>query len=165
MSETVLNYDKIIWEIFAIGITTSIVILYKVISLESKIPENFRIYTLILGFSILIYSFILSLGYGVKKDKLIACFRELNSDYKLENKMSEKLNNSWRPRVKWMAEIIMILIIVFYFILFIMLGNIYIPIIILLIALLLCCIVNCCRKKKSKEWKGCFEYIKSYFDC
>ena len=166
MSETVLDYDKIIWEVFAIGITASIVILYNVIHLENKIPENFDVLALILGFSILIYSFILFLGYNFKKDKLIECFNDksLEKDYKLENELSEKLHKSFYPRTKWMAEIILLFIIILYFKAFS--KNWPIPIIILSIAVLLCYIANCCAKRKDgkkEKWRGFITYLKEYF--
>ncbi|MBI2449503.1 hypothetical protein HYV49_04365 [Candidatus Pacearchaeota archaeon] len=156
MSETILDYDKIIWEVFAIGVTASIIILYNVVNLESKIPKNFDVLVLILGFSILIYSSILFLGYNFKKSIFI------NSDSK--NKIKEKLEKSWYPRARWMAEIILLFIIILYFKAF---TEKWIPIVILLITIVICSIANCCAKKKVQKnnWVGYCNYFKSYFRC
>lgn len=149
-NESVLKFDKTIWQIFAIGITASVVILYHVVNPKSTIPESLKIWALTLGFSILIYSFILTLGYGAKKGII-------------DNSFFKRLNNIWYPRTRWMGEIILIFIGIIYFLSFN--SYWYIPMIILLIFILLCCIANCCINKDSQEKEKLTfsDYLLNYF--
>ena len=54
MVDTPLDYDKIIWTIFSVGVGFSVIALYQI----DKIPFRFQLLTLILGFAVLIYSFL-----------------------------------------------------------------------------------------------------------
>ena len=165
--DTILDYNKIIWQTFGVGVTASVIILYSVINKESMIPEDFKVLTLSLGFAILVYSFLLTLGYGTQKGKLMKM---------KEKNLSKILAEMWYPRVRWMGEAILIFIGFCYFVAFYEISNtptlttliphiidllvklhiptlIYIslpPVMILMIAIILCIIANILAKKKAK---------------
>ena len=153
MSE--IEYDSQIWTVFSVGIISSVIILFYFN--ENKIPGDLGILALTLGFAILVYSFILVLGYGTKKSIKIS-----DEDYLLSLELSKK----WYPRTRWMAEAILIFIGYLYFKSFS--ESLHIPIIILLIAFLLNCLANCRAKRKLninqlEEWKNSCSYFKEYF--
>ncbi len=156
MPETHLDYDKIIWEVFAVGVVSSVVMLYYFITQDLK---GYGLWALILGFSILIYSFFLILGYGFKK----SLFLRKNPGERIE-----ELERRWYPRVRWIGEIILILIGVIYFIT----SSNYrlILFLILLIFIVIMCIANCCSRKKFERrnlgngnWEKFWKWIKKYF--
>lgn len=110
MPETPLEYDQIIWTVFSIGVISSVIILYY-INQEMISGQNSQIMALVLGSSILVYSFILILGYGSKKRTLI----ETNNDLShFDGEFSRRLRNRSYPHARWLAEIILFVIWVYY---------------------------------------------------
>lgn len=152
--ETTLDYDSIIWQVFSVGVVASVTILYYF--LKGDLPKGWESYGLLLGFSILVYSFFLVLGYGFKKCQPNGSEVKLNACY---------------PRVRWMGEAILIMIGIFYWMSF---PEKCLPIITLLIGGILCCFANIIALKKfinkannekdnENEWKSCWLYLKRYF--
>ena len=142
MSESVLDYDKIIWEVFAVGVISSVIILYYVKYGNISYPTD-KILALMLGFSVLVYSFFLSLGYGSKKKSLLKITK--NEEIK---SLSKELNNKCYVRTKWMGEAILLLIVAYYFYAFYLIQkSIVTPLVIILIAVILCIIANCCANR------------------
>lgn len=128
---TEIEYDNQIWTVFSVGIISSVIILYY--AHDDKLSGDIGIWALTIGFFVLIYSFILILGYNVKKSIHLA-----NEDIL----RSQILSRRWYPRTRCMAEIILGLIGAYYFINFIERGYIYLSIFILLIAIMLYLIAN-----------------------
>ena len=145
MPETHLDYDKIIWEVFSIGVVSSVIILYY--GTEKIMSDLHQILTLTLGFAILAYSFILFKGYNFKKKilgKIIGGGSFKNEDYKISKEMDVRLSKKAYPRVKWMAEFILILIGIIYFYSFTKIEVIWIliPIFITLLFTLMSILAN-----------------------
>ncbi len=147
MAESYLDYDKTILEVFAVGVVSSVIVLYYA---NEKITNNiFQILALILGFSILAYSFILSCGYNSKKRTLIDILKNppcnLESEkYKIMKEKNIRLKRKIYPRVRWMAEYILLFIALLYFGSFYFLKDwiILIPFIIIIIFILMSIIAN-----------------------
>lgn len=132
MSETPLDYDRMIWEVFAIGVVYSVMILY--FFHKGYLSKNLEILSLIFGFSVWVYSFSLVLGYNFKKKRLL----EVTEDKEIKL-LKKDLKNKCYVRTRWMGEIILILIGFYYFVSF---QKKWIPIIIILIAFILCSTAN-----------------------
>jgi len=149
MSETPIEYDKMIWEVFAIGVTASVIILYFVIKTESEIPnEYFKLSALILGFSILLYSTFLFGGYNFKKIVMYELIKNpKEKNHSIERRMVMKLDEKCYPRTKYMAELILVGIIAGYFYSFYYISQevtfLFFPIIILAAFIILCLWSNC----------------------
>jgi phosphatidylglycerophosphate synthase len=144
MVNTPLDYDKIIWQVFSVGVVSSVLILYYFHS--NKIPSEWNLYALSIGFAILIYSSFLVLGYGFKK-------KDLNGG---------ELDKKGYPRVRWMGEIILFFLVVAYFLSFG--SNWGISALILLIFILLSYIANYLKKKRHGEgWQGFNGFWKWFF--
>lgn len=122
MAETPLEYDKVIWQVFAVGVISSVTILYNVIKLESEIPKSFELLSLLLGFGILLYSSFLVLGYGYKKGRLIHIIthqrasREntLGDEIRTSRDLSNNLSVGIYTRTRYMAELILLLLVIIY---------------------------------------------------
>lgn len=128
-----LEFDKQIWNVFLIGVVSSVIILYYFY--VSALSNNLKSDMLMLGFSILIYSFLSILGYAHKKERY----------------GDKKMSNEYYTRTRWMGESILVLIIIYYFIsFFISLSNIIIPLIISIIAEITCLIANSKEFRKKK---------------
>ena len=102
MVDTPLDYDKIIWTIFSVGVGFSVIALYQI----DKIPFRFQLLTLILGFAVLIYSFFAIKGYGFKKEILY----EENNNIKFK----ERLKGRFYFRTRWIGESILIFLGIIY---------------------------------------------------
>jgi len=144
MAETPLDYDKIIWQVFYVGVISSVVLLYhaKYTNLLDPLGKDLA---LILGFSVLVYSFFLVLGYGFKKK--IAAGSNSNKE------MAEKLDKLYYPRVRWMGESILLFIAVSFIILFY--DKLALLVLIMLIAVILCLIANFQAMNKQCQKKEC----------
>lgn len=134
MTDTPLDYDKIIWTVFSVGVISSVVILYHFYN-----PQEFQILALSLGFAVLVYSFFLILGYGWKKK----CSMKMPNNIALKNEIDSKNY----VRTRWIGELILVVIGGIYFYAF---GCkwIWVPLTILIFFSLLCIIANWCAKKK-----------------
>ncbi len=162
MKDTPLEHDKQIWTFFSIGVVSPVIILYFVV-LEKL--NGYEGWALVLGFSILIYSIFLTLGYGFKKQKSIESFGEFGSY--LDYDFGRRLKRSYYPKTKFMAEIILILIGFLYLKAFLEAGHLLIFILILSIALALNCIANCkakskYRRKGGRDWQDRCDYLREY---
>jgi len=135
MTETPLEYDRIIWTVFSVGVISSVVMLYYVryMNISDSIG---KILAFSLGFSVLVYSFMLIRGYAWKK----RCLLEVHPDKALK----EKIDHEPYFRVRWIGEIILGFIGSYYIISFSLVEHYYIiiPIIIILFFALLSCLAN-----------------------
>lgn len=150
MTETPLDYDKIIWQVFAVGILSSVVILYHVHTSLINNP-TIKIFSLTLGFGILVYSFMLILGYGTKKNTMICIIRNKKiENYELEKEMDEKLNKKFYSRVRGIGEFILIFIGFYYFLSFLLIEDwtILIPVTIILLFSLMNVTANLVSRKR-----------------
>ncbi|MEK6945244.1 MAG: hypothetical protein AABW63_00440 [Nanoarchaeota archaeon] len=168
MKENNLEFDSQIWTIFSIGVVSSVIILYYVLSGKEN-STGLKALALISGFAILIYSFCLVLGYQVKQ-KIV----QKNS------KLEEELDKIWYPRAKFMAEIILLGFILAYFFAFFRISSeeVYnkfikycytsanqfwwtfiIPILVLAIFIILVFISN---RLKNKGWRSFKKYLSEY---
>lgn len=153
MANTPLEYEKIIWKVFAVAVTASVIILYYSISPDKFPNVIFRILALSLGFSILAYSFMLIIGYGIKKRIILDIInpnppipnhRFIDENICITSELARRLNNRCYPRVRYIAEFIFLIIAGFYIYSFakIELWSVTIPILISLIFALISCLVN-----------------------
>ena len=126
-NQDVLEYDKQIWTTFSIGVVSSVSILYY--TQTKDFNQSLILFALILGFSILIYCFFLTCGYGTKKK--IACKGSI---------LAYELKNKNYLRARWMGEFIMIIIGIYYLIVFglINLACVFIPIGMIVVAIIVC---------------------------
>ena len=162
MPETPLDYDKIIWEVFAVGVVSSVVILYYTIT---KSLNGYELWALIFGFAILIYSFKLILGYGFKKKSLIIERPEVRIN---------GLSRHAYPRVRFIGELIMLSLMGFYLFIFTKLFH-FIGFLIAVLILILFVIIGAFsnilarleferRNLGNQNWQKFWRYIKDYFE-
>lgn len=135
MPDTPLEYDKIIWTVFSVGVISSVVILYNV-NQGGINGEIYKLMALVLGFFILTYSFILIRGYGWKKK----CLQSMPENQELRR----RINSKPYFRTRWMGESILGLIGIYYFVVFcsIEIWSITIPVIIALFFAFLSSVAN-----------------------
>jgi len=145
MTETPLDYDRIIWEVFSVGIVSSVIILYYVILGNIK---GYEILALFLGFSILTYSFMLVRGYGKKKNILSNMIKNhlpfQDESHELNRRHIIRLDRESYFRVRWIGEIILFIIAFYYVYVFYSIekGFILIPLIIVSLFVFLSSIAN-----------------------
>lgn len=141
MTKDIAEYENRIWNIFSVGIISSVLILYEVYK-NNNFSGNIKIFPLILGFSILVYCFFAILGYGTKKKELIKILEEE------KDKLVLRLKGRFYSRSRWMGEGILILIGIYYLIAFIQinLAFIFIPIAIVILAIFTCLFANTLSK-------------------
>lgn len=126
-SNCYLEYEKIIWQIFYVGVGVSLIVLY-LFYCDACFKEDILLKTGILGFgfAVLIYSFLSVLGYGFKKKHFCG---------------DEKLNEFY-VRTRWVGETIIIFLIFSYFISFYLIDKLIFPIFILLLFIVMFLIAN-----------------------
>ena len=118
----IIGYDKLIWTVFSIGVVSSVIILYYFYT--ANLGYILSLLALILGFAILIYSFLLVRGYNHKKSKIIKIVKD-HYFFSLSEKLRRELEGPY-PRTRWMGESILILIGIVYLYSFTKLGELYI---------------------------------------